>query len=230
MRQLCQSCVTRGCRWRRARVEGNNRGAKGAVTSVVRAIRDGDTIEVLSYFCRVADESIGGVLKGDDVLGWRPRRLGRGAGHGRRDDDAGTREARDVAGGGVSSGEARFVGGVRRRARRRVWGVPGLPRVCEQGYCGSGSAAGHGRVVGALLLLVWPMARGISAAASRRRRDARHGVGRASRRAGAAFDCLRSRAPSRQCGAGQRSEWSRRRRGGLRRRIRRHAARGPGRV
>ena len=45
-------------------LRGITRGAKGAVTSVVRAIRDGDTIEVLSYFCRIADESIGGVLKG----------------------------------------------------------------------------------------------------------------------------------------------------------------------
>ena len=70
-------------------LRGITRGAKGAVTSVVRAIRDGDTIEVLSRFRRVADESIGGVLKGATTsLDGVHDGLGCGPGHGRRDDDA----------------------------------------------------------------------------------------------------------------------------------------------
>ena len=199
------------------------------MTSVVRAIRDGDTIEVLSYFCRVADESIGGVLKGattslDGVHDGLGAVLDTAAATMTRVPVAG-----DVAGGGVNA--ARHVLSAAFGAVRGV--VSGAFLGCRayvRGARGSGIRCGPWARRRRYLLLVWPMARGIWAAA-------RAGVGgRAARRRELAVGPVRRlfeecRAARPASGARQWSARSRRRRGGLRRlRLRRHAARGPGRV
>jgi hypothetical protein len=176
-------------------LRGITRGAKGAVTSVVRAIRDGDTIEVLSYFCRIADESIGGVLKGattslDGVHDGLGAVLDTAAATMTRVPVAG-----DVAGGGVNA--ARHVLSAAFGAVRGV--VSGAFLGCRAYVRGVIVDRDPLRAMGASSALfasgLADGARDLGGGLARASEDARHGVGRAGRRAGAAFDCLRSAGP-----------------------------------
>lgn len=178
-------------------VKGITRGARGALHALGRALREGDTIEVLGYALKTADEALGGLLRGATTS-----LDGVHDGLGAVLDTAAARlshyipVAGDVAGGGINAAGHVFsaafgaVRGVMSGAflgcRAYVRGVivdrdPLRAMGVSSALFASGCADG---------------ARDLGGGLARASEDARHGVGRAGRRAGAALDFMRSKGPA----------------------------------